>query len=81
MQTGRRSPTGWTAPPMWRRPPTPRAVSEPAGPGTGEPGSPFHGRKWAAPRAVLATGPLRQPGAITASSPVPDGDGPGTGGR
>ena len=21
MQTGRRSPTGWTAPPMWRRPP------------------------------------------------------------
>ena len=30
MQTGRRSPTGWTAPPMWRRPPTPPSGLSPA---------------------------------------------------
>ena len=29
MQTGRRNPAGWTAPPMWRRPPTPPSGSEP----------------------------------------------------
>ena len=30
MQTGRRSPTGWTVPPMWRRPPTPPSGLSPA---------------------------------------------------
>ena len=30
MQTGRRSPTRWTAPPMWRRPPTPPSGLSPA---------------------------------------------------
>ena len=28
-RTGRRSPTGWTAPPMWRRPPTPPSRMSP----------------------------------------------------